>query len=244
MFFLCFSGQDRATIVQSVLYHLQKYGLNVWYDNYKYILGDQKYNTYSDAIKNSQYAVVIFSPSFSKSPGALEELEVIKKRYIQGNIHVFPIFYNISANLIPAQFSWLCEMIYNELDDSTGTLLTCNQMANKFLSDTLSNKQYKSLWEMKTLQHVLPKYVIKMIDDYCNIIPENINSRLTLLYCLFLYLDEIEELPQYLTKSANYIFQTTRLNLSYNFKEIIIMEQIVCLAINQYIMSNLLKSEE
>lgn len=244
MFFLCFSGQDRATIVQSVLYHLQKYGLDVWYDNYKYILGDQKYNTYSDAIKNSQYAVVIFSPSFSKSLGALEELEVIKKRYYQGNIHIFPIFYNISANLIPAQYSWLCEMIYNELDDSTGTLLTCNQMANKFLSDILSNKQYRSLWEMKTLQNILPEYVLKMIEDYFNIIPENINSRLTLLYCLFLYLDEIVELPQYLPKSANYIFQTTRLNLSYNFKEIIIMEQIVCLAINQYITSNLSKFEE
>lgn len=244
MFFLCFSGQDRATIVQSVLYHLQRYGLDVWYDNYRYILGDQKYDTFSDAIKNSQYAVVIFSPSFPQSPGALEELEVIKKHYDKGYIHIFPIFYNISANLIPTQYSWLCDMIYNELDDSTGTLLTCNQMANKFLSDILNTKQYKSLWEIKALQNILPKYILKMIENYCGIIPENINSQLTLLYCLFLYLDEIAELPQYLTKSANYIFQTTRLNLSYNFKEVIIMEQIVCLSINQYITYNPLISEE
>ncbi len=243
MFFLCFSGRDRTTIVQSILYHLQKYGLDVWYDNYKYILGDQKYDTYSNAIKKSRYAVVIFSPSFPQSLGALEELDVIKSRYDNGYIHIFPIFYNISANSIPTQYSWLCDMIYNELDDATGTLLTCNQMVNKFLSDILSNKKYKSLWEIKTLQNILPKYVLKMLENYFIIIPESINSRLTLLYSLFLYLEEMVELPQYLIKPANYLFQTTRLNLSYNFKEIIIMEQVVCLTINQYITNNLLKSE-
>lgn len=238
MFFLCFSGYDRTTIVQSILYHLQKFGLDVWYDNHRYILGDQKCNTYVDAINKSQYAIVIFSPYFPNSFGAIEELEIIKSRYDKGYIHIFPIFYNISANIVPTTYSWLCDMIYNELNDSTGTLLTCNQMVNKFFSDNLINKKYKNLWDIKFSQQLIPKYILKMIEDYYTIIPENINSRLTLLYCLFLYLNEILDLPRYLIKTADYLFQTTQLNLNYNFKEIIIMEQIVCIAINQYITNN------
>lgn len=238
MFFLCFSGRDRLTIVQSVLYHLQKYGMDIWYDNYQYILGDLKYATYADAIIKSNYAVVIFSPSFPESPGAIEELDIIKKQYDKGQIHIFPIFYNISASSIPEAYSWLCDMIYNELNESTGSLLTCNQMVNQFLSDELCNKTYKNLQEILFLRKGIPEYVLKLLEDYYTIIPQNINSRLTILYCLFLYLHESIDLPQYLTKSANYLFQTTKLNLNYNFKEIIIMEQIVCLAINQYLIDN------
>lgn len=238
MFFLCFSGYDRLTIVQSVLYHLQKYGMDVWYDNHQYILGDHKYNTYVDAIIKSNYAVVIFSPSFPNSFGAIEELEIIKEQYDKGQIHVFPIFYNISASSIPAAYSWLCDMIYNELDVSTGSLSTCNQMANQFFSDKLSSKTFKNLQDILFYRKGIPYYILKLIEDYYAITPQNINGRLTILYCLFLYLHENLNLPIYLTKSANYLFQTTKLNLSYNFKEIIIMEQIDCLAINQYITDN------
>lgn len=238
MFFLCFSGHDRLTIVQAVLYHLQKYGMDIWYDNYQYILGDSKYNTYVDAIFKSNYAIVIFSPSFPSSLGAIEELEIIKKQYDKGQIHIFPIFYNISASSIPTAYSWLCDMIYNELDESTGSLLTCNQMVNQFLSDELCNKTYKSLQDVLSIRKGIPDYVLRLIEDYYAIIPQNINSRLTILHCLFLYLRETIDLPPYLMKSENYLFQTTKLNLSYNFKEIIIMEQIDCLAINKYITDN------
>ena len=92
MIFLCFSGRDRMTIVQSVLYHLKQYGLPVWYDNYEYILGDNKETNYMAGIDASPYAIVIFSSDFIHSPGAIEELEYIAHQYWERKINVFTIF--------------------------------------------------------------------------------------------------------------------------------------------------------
>ena len=74
MIFLCFSGKDRKTIVNSIRYHLESYGLNVWYDNHQYIIGDDKVLNYTQSIKQCPYAIVINSENFIDSPGAIEEL--------------------------------------------------------------------------------------------------------------------------------------------------------------------------
>lgn len=238
MIFLCFSGKDRLTAVKSILFHLQKYGIDIWYDNFEHILGDNKYDNYIYGIQESQYAVVIYSPAFSDSPGAIEELVEIKKRYEHGLIHVFPIFYNIKANEIPVQDSWLCKLIYNEIDDTTGTLLSCNQIVCKFFSNILEGLNISSLWEIKENNRCLNPYIDKMLDTYFGIISENINSKLTTLYCLFLFLESEIPLPMYLVKTANYLFATTKLQLDYNFKEIILMEQAVCIALSNFINYN------
>ena len=234
MIFLCFSGKDRLTAVKSILFHLQKYGMDIWYDNYVHILGDDKFENYTCGIQESQYAVVVYSPAFPDSPGAIEELIEIKKRYDNDLIHVFPIFYNIKANEIPVQDSWLCKLIYNEINDTTGTLLSCNQIVSKVFSDVLERQKTPSLWDAKQGNRYLVPYIEKMLDTYFGIVSENIDSRLTILYCLFLFLDSEIPLPMYLVKTVNYLFATTKLHLDYNFKEIILMEQAVCIALSNY----------
>lgn len=235
MIFLCFSGRDRMTIVQSVLYHLKKYGLPVWYDNYAYILGDNKDTNYMIGIDASLYAVVIFSTDFIHSPGAIEELTYIAHRYREGKIHVFPIFYNIKADFIPNPFRWLCDLIYNELDETTGTLLTCNQIVSKVMMDQLQNQEYTSIDEFIRDSSGLPPYIMKLLETYQEILPINLNSRLTLLYAVFTYLQTQIPIPTYLKKTVHYLFTITKLDLKYNFKETIIFEQAVCLALNDYI---------
>ena len=238
MFFLCFSGQDRMTIVRSVLYHLEKYGIITWYDNHEYVLGDNKKENYTQAIYNSQYAIVIISRTFSESLGAIEELDIIKQRYESGYLHVFPIFYNILANDVPEQYQWLCDLIYNELNDSTGSLLTCNQIVCKYYSDLLSNCQFHSINDLLQYTYEMPSYIVKMIENYNEIIPSNTNSRIAFLYSIYLFFEQNTGLPCYLTKSAHYIFQNTKLDLGYDFKEITLMEEIVCLSANHYIKNN------
>lgn len=238
VFFLCFSGRDRMTIVQSILYHLEKFGLNVWYDNHKYILGDNKKGNYISAIQQSRYAIVIFSKAFTTSPGAIEELEVIKEQYNAGLLHVFPIFYEYSANEIPMEFRWLSDMIYNEINMSSGTLLTCNQIVCKYFTDLIEQSKFKSVEDIIEHRYSLPPFVIKMLENYSDIIPSNINSRLTILYSLFLFLETEIRMPKYLTQTVHYLFQNTKLALEYDFKEITLMEQAVCLAAAQHVMSS------
>lgn len=226
------------TIVKSVLYHLEKYGIATWYDNHEYLLGDNKKENYTLAIHQSRYAVVVFSKAFPISPGAIEELDVIKQRYEEGKIHVFPILYNTLAKDVPENYQWLCDLIYNELNEKTGTLLTCNQIVCKYYLDLLDNSQFISLDSLLRDAQNIPSFVIKMIENYNEVIPSNINSRITILYSIFSFFESYADMPRYLIKSAHYIFQNTKLDLKYDFKEISLMEQIVCLAANHYVKSN------
>lgn len=235
MFFLCFSGRDRLIAAQSILYHLQKYGLQVWYDNHEYLLGDKKIESFTQAIYKSRYAIVIISPDFPNSPGAIEELDVIKCRYDAGKIYVFPVFFKLQAKDIPSEYQWLNDLIYNEIDESTGSLLTCNQIVCKYFSDLLAESEFKTIQDILKSEDRFPKFCEKLAESYYDMVPANINSRLSLLYSLFLFFETICELPEYLVKAAHYLFLTTKLDLSYNFKEIILMEQVVCLAAGCYV---------
>lgn len=233
MIFLCFSGKDRYTIVQSILYHLKNYGLEIWFDNHEYILGDHKTRKYTQAIINSKYTIVILSKYFWNSEGAIEELEVIKKQFENNKIHIFPILYKIKACDVPKKFQWLTELIYNELDDSTGTILTCNQILCKVLKDYIDSNEYYSLeYFLKddTFEYIFLKQII---NSYNEIVEENHVCKITLLYTIYLYISEQIDIPKNIYKAINYIFKTTKLNINYNFKEIVIMEYLITICLNQ-----------
>ena len=40
--FICFAAEDRHTIVEPIVHHLKNYGINVWYDRYKLLMGDNR----------------------------------------------------------------------------------------------------------------------------------------------------------------------------------------------------------
>ena len=96
--FLCFSSGDRYTIVNSVLYHLKKYHMPIWYDYHELTLGDNRIRGNFDlGLDTCNYAVVIISPNMFNCPCGNDELNEIKTRYEKGTIQVFPIFYKVKA---------------------------------------------------------------------------------------------------------------------------------------------------
>jgi len=235
MIFLCFSGKERLTIVRSILYHLKNYGLKVWFDNHEYILGDEKVSNYTKAIIESKYAIVVYSNNFDESPGALEELEVIYKRYQEGNIHIFPILYNILATEVSIKHIWLCDLIYNELTDKTGSLLTCNQIIDKYLTDliiTTNCFSFSMLKNLLTETNNDTTFLKEMLDAYHNTSQFNINCRVAILYSIFLFVKSRQAMPTLLEATARYIFNTTKLDINYEFKEIHILESVIALASN------------
>lgn len=243
MIFLCFSGKDRTKIVTSILYHLENHGFEVWFDNHQYIIGDDKVKKYTDAIMSCEYAIVIYSENFPDSPGAVEELAVIKERHQRGKMPIFPIFYNIPAIDVVGEYAWLCDMIYNEVADHTGTLLTCNQIVCKYYEDKIKKLGYQPIGNYTALscgECFSCAYINRLLNLYENISASNINSKMSLLYCLALYLFEVGPADMnLLKKSANYLFDTTRLDLPYNFKEIILLEQICIILLGNYFSKHL-----
>lgn len=246
MIFLCFSGRARHTIVKSIRFHLENYGLNLWYDNHRYILGDEKKTALNSAINSSNYAVIVICEDFFNSPGALEELEIVEKRYLDNSITIFPIFYKTKATELPVSYQWLNELIYNELDESTGSLLTCNQILSKYLTDIIANSNYFTFNDIITKREYcslvgIPTYfnvINELLTTYDNICHSNLNSRMAILYSIYILLIEYSQsfcpkpLQKVLSKSTKYIFSSYKFELSHDFKEILIFEDIIAILLN------------
>ena len=114
MVFLCFSSGDRFTITKSVLYHLKRFGINIWYDYHELTLGDNRIiGNFDLGLNKCDYAVVIISKNMFNCKCGNDELQVIKDRFKNKTIKVFPLFYNIDAYSLPNKYKWLTELIYN-----------------------------------------------------------------------------------------------------------------------------------
>lgn len=112
MIFFCFSSKDRITIVEAILFHITNYELPVWYDRYKMLMGDERdYKNFEEGVGGCKYAIIIVSPNAIESICAQEEIELIYRRYIKGDMTVFPIFYNIKANELPEKLRWMTQLV-------------------------------------------------------------------------------------------------------------------------------------
>lgn len=231
MVFLCFSSKDRFTAVDSILYHLKQYGVKVWYDYHELTLGDDRHiGNFEKGLDQCDYAVVVLSPNMIDCKCGNDELDYIHKRYHQRNIHVFPLFYNITAAELPNKYKWMTELIYNEINDGTGTLSPCRQIVYKLISDITDNN------DDITISDYLPtkcKYLDKMIESYLQIDDVNHNAKASILYSIYLLLEANGIITNDMCRhTANRIYQETKLNISYPHKELLILEQVVITALD------------
>lgn len=238
--FLCFSSGDRYTIVKSCLYHLKNYGIPVWYDYHELILGDlKKEKNFEYAINNNKYFIVIYSESFFKSACALNEEDRIFSQLKERDIVVFPLLYNIKFNELPLVYQNKLEnLIYNEIDDVSGSINSINQIVTKYLIDKLgipSTTKTPTLYEYDA-SRINDLYIQELIRDYINIASDNFNARIALLSCLFKYIENQTKLPEeynFISKTMRYLLKYTNFNIAYNHKELIIAELCILNLINQ-----------
>ena len=40
--FICFAAEDRYIIAEPIVHHLKNYGIDIWYDRYTMVLGDNR----------------------------------------------------------------------------------------------------------------------------------------------------------------------------------------------------------
>lgn len=232
MVFLCFSSKDRYTIAESILYHLKNYGLDTWYDYHTLILGDNKFDeNLKNGVQKCKYAILIISPNFFDCECGNMELEVIKVLHDYKQIHIFPILYNIRSNQLPKEYFWIKDYIYNELNSETPSLATCNQIVCKILKTEIENNNYKSLKELKTKE----SFIKNILKAYYEVDEHNLNSKITLLYSLYIYTknEELNSLQLSCSKILERLFKYTNLNLEISFKEIIIAEYALTILLNE-----------
>ncbi len=231
--FLCFSSADRYTIVDSVLYHLKRFHIPVWYDYHELTLGDNRIvRNFKNGLDLCDYAVVIISPSMFECKCGNDELNEIKRRYQNHTIHIFPIFYEINASDLPYQYKWLTDLIYNELSLSTGSLATCKQIVYQIVKDKLNTCKIKLIQEFKNSTDY---YIYHALNTYSKTDEDNFNARFTILYMLYVYLT-----AQNINISDMYngimerLCQISQLNIAFPHKEILIAENILIILLNEY----------
>ena len=106
--FICFSAKDRYVIAQPIVYHLKNYGINVWYDRYEMIMGDDRFKkNIEEGAGKSKYAIIILSHNTITSFCAREEIQTLKLRYFKGEVTVFPVLYELKPSDIPPVFAWI-----------------------------------------------------------------------------------------------------------------------------------------
>lgn len=238
--FICLSSKDRHIIVESIMYHLANFGFALWYDRHRMLLGDKRnYKNFTEGIEQTKYAIVVISKNSVESICVEEEMAYLKKQYDLGLITIFPIFYKLPPIELPLKYRWLAELVYKELDEKSGTMLTCNHIITKILYDELTNFKYQTLNQLLDAFEEGSKdnFIKKILKAYSEIGGENHNSRISILYSMFIYLSadmkESDMFPQYYWKGFERIFSYTKLNLNVDLRETLILEVQVIILLNK-----------
>lgn len=238
MIFFCFSSKDRLQIVEAILFHITNYELPVWYDRHKMLMGDERdYKNFEEGVGQSKYAIVVVSPNAIESVCAQEEITLIYKRHIAGEMTVFPIFYNIKAVELPDNLRWMTKLVYKELVAGTDAHSACNHVICRVLLDELKKYKIQSINEFLELydHNSALCYIAKLLKAYCRISDDNRNAQITLLYAVCLYIREyynLNNIPAFYYAGVDRLFDETRLNLPIDLRETLIFERLTLLLIN------------
>lgn len=233
MIFLCFSSQERYTVVKSCLYHLKNYGYDTWYDYHELVLGDKKEEkNFVNAIQSCNYFVVIYSFNLFKSPCAINEESLIYAEAAKRNITIFPLLYNIKFSELPIETQRKLEnLIYNEITDKSGSIASINQIVVKILLDEMGHNELEVTphIDLSVITQLADNYVKALLSEYIKISQENFNARISFLFCIYKYIKQTTSvsIPKHYCQTIEYLSHYTKLNIPYNHKELIIAELII-----------------
>ena len=238
--FICFSAKDRYDIVQPVVYHLKNYGINIWYDRYEMVMGDNRVKkNLEEGAGRCGYALIVLSANTIESMCATEEIKILESRYKKGEVVVFPVLYELNPSDVPPVFGWLKKLIFKEADHTTGTLEICNHIACRITQDMLGSYPYRTISELTTTSMPLPKAVGSLLNKYIQIDHANLNSRVAILYATYTIIAEscdltMNPLCEIPTNAFERLFTETLLNLTVDYRELWLLENSLCLLANYY----------
>lgn len=238
MIFFCFSSKDRVEIVEAILFHIMNYELPVWYDRHRMLMGDERnYKNFDEGVGQCEYAIIIVSPNAIQSTCAMEEIELIHKRNIEGKTTVFPIFYNMKVDELPANLQWISSLVYKELNIGSDAHSACNHIICRVLLDEISKYKIQSINDLTIyLKHSSAfSYMNKLLKSYCRISDDNKDAQIALLYAICIYVKEhynLNDIPEFYYAGVERLFDETRLHLPIDLRETLIFERLMLLLIN------------
>lgn len=240
--FICFSAKDRYTVAEPIVHHLKNYGIDVWYDRYAMVLGDDRIEkNLKEGAENCKYSLIIISENTIKSKCAMEELDIIKRKYYLDNATVFPVLYEISPDDLPSELRWIRKLIFKEVDRKSGTREVCNHVACKITGDILKKYNYQNIKDIAFLK-LMPNSTTAILQSYLNVDTSNLNSRISLLYAAYLTIIHLKSQKEYtyihmISQIYNRLINEINLNLDIDYRELWLLENTMCILCNLYLLS-------
>jgi hypothetical protein len=94
--FICHASEDKEVFVEPLAELLSEMGFRVWYDTYVLKIGDSLRQSIDKGIANSEYGLVVLSPSFFAKGWPQRELDGLTAREVAGRKKlILPIWYNV-----------------------------------------------------------------------------------------------------------------------------------------------------
>lgn len=241
--FIGFAAEDRYDIVEPLVYHLKNYGIEVWYDRHMLVMSDNRVaKNLIEGATECDYAIMVLSRHTAESNCALEEISIIESRFAQGNVTVFPVLYEISPDELPEKLCWIKTLIFKEVNRSSGTREICNHIACKITNNLLVSRNYRHIQKIASSPpEELPRDCEAILKSYLGVDHANLNSRVSLLYAAYLTITHMQVNIDWATPMAirifERIFSETRLSLAIDYREIWLLENAICLLVNDYVAS-------
>ena len=169
----------------------------------------------------------------------MEEIGIIKERYITENLIVFPVLYELSPEDIPCEIQWVKELIFKEINRVSGTRQICNHIACKITGDILCKLKYLNFQAIINNEiDGIPNQINFLLNAYQQIDAQNLNARIALLYATYLVITALQlKCNNYNYKLVSKIFERlfseTRLNLNIDYREVWLLENSISILINE-----------
>lgn len=238
MIFLCFNIENRVPLVENILNHILSFGFDVWYDRKDIFLGDNRSIMNLDngaANSNIKYAVVIISPEFSNGDYCKKELDILWKRKLSNEVHIFPIFYNCTMETIPSEYSYLLDSVCKFIMPKDETIFTAYHIVSKIIYDYVSKLKNSSLNLIyKLIDDVFLK---KCIKTYCSIDRNNYNAKMTSLYFMYQYIEtkiDLCDVHNYFYYGFDKLYSFSKLNIKTDLRELQILENMMIVLLDKY----------
>lgn len=145
----------------------------------------------------------------------------------------------INASELPNEYNWIRKIIYNEVNEQSGTLFVTNQIIEKMLHDESNRLQLRSFSEVsKFLNNNSNAYLKNIIETYLTLDMPNYSAKISLLYAAYLYIiiEGKTECDNYINKIIKRIVSFSSLNITLDHLTFSIFHLATLIAINKYLL--------
>lgn len=131
--FICHATEDKKLVARPLARALKRIGLEVWYDEFEIIWGNSLLKSIDKGLKNSQYGIVILSPSFFKKQwpqkelGGLHNLSIAKDHDM-----ILPLLHDLTHEKLTKLSPLLSDILYKKWDEGVDKIAQeVKKMVNK-----------------------------------------------------------------------------------------------------------------